>query len=355
MKPLYHKAHVHQAQKITLGELAEKTNATLKGDPQLEISGVGTLAKAKQGEITFLASPKYRMYLAETNASAVVITPGELNDCKVAALVCSDPKLVMAQAVRLLYPFKSVQPMQHPTALIGKDCEIHPHSHIGPHCVIGDRVKIGANVVIEAGVVIGDDCTIGEGTVFYPRVTVYYGCQIGKNCLLHSGCVIGSDGFGFAKNQTEWFKVPQIGVVKIGDRVEVGANTTIDRGAIEDTEIANDVILDNQIQIGHNVKIGEGTAIAACSGIAGSTVIGKHCLIGGGSRINGHINITDFVIIVGCTNVAQSISTKGAYGSGISANDIKSWKKNLARFHQLDELAMRLIELEKKLQSQEEA
>ncbi len=353
MKLIEHRNHCTDSQTISLGVLASQTHATLKGDSQLPISGIGVISQAKAGDITFLASPKYRKYLENTQASAVIVSAREAEACPVAALVCADPKLVFAQVVQLLYPHQTVPVLQHPSSVIGQDTVIHPVTHIGPHCVIGDRVKIGANVILQAGCVIGDDCEIGEGCVFYPHVTVYHGCKIGQDCTIHSGCVIGSDGFGFAKNKDRWLKVPQIGGVTIGNRVEIGANTTIDRGAIEDTVIADDVILDNLIQIGHNVKIGSGTAVAACVGIAGSTEIGKHCLIGGASRINGHIQLADYVNIVGCSNVGQSIDTPGAYASALTVTDIKAWKKNIVRFRQLDNLATRLFELEKKLKAQE--
>ncbi len=341
-------------QPMSLGELALAIGAKLKGDPNVKILGVGTLSQAKENDLTFLAGIKYKPFLKQTKACAVILTENDVADCPTAALITQDPKLTFAKVVQLLYPPVNVMPLVHPTAVIGEGATIDPQSYIGPHCVIGKRVQIGPRVVLQGNCSIGDDCVIGEATILYPQVTVYQGCEIGDNCTLHSGVIIGSDGFGFAKLGENWLKVPQIGRVKIGNRVEIGANTTIDRGAIEDTEIGDDVILDNLIQIGHNVKIGRGTAIAACSGIAGSTVVGKHCLIGGGSRINGHISIADFVTIVGCTNVVKSISKAGIYASATNENDIKVWKKNLARFHQLDELANRLITLEKKLEAKEE-
>lgn len=334
----------------TLGDLAQKTNATLQGDANVLISGVGTISSAKENEIAFVADSKYRKYIPTTKASAVILTANEANAFHVPnALICADPKLVFAKVVALLHPYEQIQPFRHPNATIASSAKIHDNTYIGPNCVIGERVVIGANVVLQANCVIGDDCVIGEDTVINPQVTIYHHCIIGKDCHIHSGVVIGSDGFGFAKNKANWLKVGQIGGVKIGDRVEIGANTTIDRGAIEDTEIGNDVILDNLIQIGHNVKIGEGTAIAATCGIAGSAVIGKHCLIGGGTGIVGHIQIADFVNIVGSSNVGQSITEPGAYASGLTTTDMKTWKRNLVRYHQLDELATRLFECERKL------
>ncbi len=334
----------------TLGELAQKTNATLQGDADLVITGVGTFSNAKANEIAFVADAKYRKFIPTTKASAVILTANEANAFHVPnALICADPKLVFAKVVGLLHPLEMIEPFKHDSATIAPSAQIHENTFIGPNCVIGERVSIGANVILQANCYIGDDCVIEEGTVINPNVSIYHHCHIGKDCHIHAGVVIGSDGFGFAKNRAQWLKVGQIGGVKIGDRVEIGANTTIDRGAIDDTEIGNDVILDNLIQIGHNVKIGEGTAIAATCGIAGSAVIGKHCLIGGGTGIVGHIQIADFVNIVGSSNVGQSITEPGAYASGLTTTDMKTWKRNLVRYHQLDELAMRLFECERKL------
>lgn len=339
---------------MTLGALAQLTGATLKGHANTPITGVAAISNAKKGDITFIADVKYRALLETTQASAVILTEQEVSLCQGNALICSDPKLVFALIVDKLFDNKVRESHIHPSAIIGKDTQIHPTAHIGPYCVIGDRVVIGANVILEAGCSIGDDCVIADGSILYPRVTIYQGCLLGKDCTVHSGVIIGSDGFGFVKNKSQWVRVPQVGGVKIGDRVEIGANTTIDRGAIEDTEIGNDVILDNLIQIGHNVKIGDSTAIAACVGIAGSTIIGKHCLVGGGTRFNGHIQIADYVQIVGCTNVAHSITKPGGYGSATTAMEITQWKKNLFRFHRLDELASRVKDIEKKLKAQEE-
>lgn len=349
-----HRSNGKRSETVTLGHLSSKTGALLQGSPDINISGVGTITNAKSGDISFIANVAYRSHLGDTKASAVILNATDAKECPVAALVCRDPKLVFAQVVQLLYPYQTVMPSLHPTAIIGSESEVDPQSYIGPQCVIGKRVKIAANVIVEAGCIIGDDCTIGEGTVLYSRVTLYHGCTIGKDCTVHSGVVIGSDGFGYAKNKDKWCKVPQIAGVTIGDRVEIGANTTIDRGAIDDTEISNDVILDNLIQIGHNVKIGEGTAIAACTGIAGSTQVGKHCMIGGGSAINGHISITDGVILVGCSNVAQSITQSGVYASAVLLTDFKTWKKNQVRFRQLDDFSKRLKECEKMLKVKEE-
>jgi len=337
-----------------LRELAELTQAKIIGSSDLMICGVGTLANAKNGELTFLASAKYSSLLSQTLGSVVVLSEEQAPNCPVTALVHPDPKWVFAQAVNLLYRKAKVFPGIHATALIDQDCHISNSAHIGAGCILGKRVTLEDGVIVSPGCVIGDDCKIGKNTTLYPKVVIYQGVIIGQDCVIHSGVVLGSDGFGFTRQRERWIKVPQIGRVKIHDRVEIGANTTIDRGAIEDTVIESDVILDNLIQIAHNVHIKQGTAIAACVGIAGSTTIGKNCMIGGGSRINGHIQIADHVMIVGCSNVAQSIAKSGAYGSGIDSNDIKIWKKNLVRFHQLNDLALRVAKLEKCQEQQQE-
>jgi UDP-3-O-[3-hydroxymyristoyl] glucosamine N-acyltransferase len=350
---IQHRAH-QAPQALTLGVLAEKTGAKLRGSPDVLITGVGTLAEAQKGQISFLANQKYANYLQSTQASAIILSEADSHATALPSLISADPKLTFAHIMHLLYPFGRLKAGCHPTAVVGQSSEIDPKAYIGPHCVIGEDVKIAANVILQAHCYVGDGVEIEEGTLCYPHVTIYHGCRIGREGTIHSGAVIGSDGFGFAKSGQRWFKVPQVGGVVIGDRVEIGANTTIDRGAIENTEIGNDVILDNLIHIAHNVKIGEGTAIAASASIAGSTVVGKHCQIGGASCIVGHLSIADHVNLIGSSNVGQSITQAGTYASGLTVNDIKIWKRNLVRFHQLDEMAKRLKEVEKKLATQRE-
>lgn len=344
-----HRAH-QPPRPLRLEALAEISGSELRGDPSLVITGVGTITRAQAGQITFLASHKYTSHLAGTLASAVVLGPMEAELATGSVLINRDPKLAFAKIAHALYPFGSRQAGCHPTAVIGKGVELDPRAHIGPYCVVGDRVKIGPDVIIQASCTIGDDSEIGEGTLVYPNVTIYHGCRVGRHCTIHSGAIIGADGFGFAKQGEHWLKVPQVGGVVIGDRVEIGANTTIDRGAIDNTEIGNDVILDNLIQIAHNVKVGDGTAMAAGVSVAGSAVIGKHCQIGGASCIVGHLTIADGVNLVGSSNVGQSISKSGTYASGLTVNDISIWKRNLVRFHQLDEMAKRIIALEKRVE-----
>jgi UDP-3-O-[3-hydroxymyristoyl] glucosamine N-acyltransferase len=333
----------------TLAEIADILQGEVHGDPHCRITGVSTLQTAKKGDITFLDNIRYRQYLADTQASAVLMSAAHIADCQTNAIILDNPYLGYAKTASLFENLPKVCMGIHPTAVIGLHCQIDPSASIGPLCVIGDHTIIGPNAVIGEGSSIGERCVIGASTYLWPRVTLYYAVQIGERVIIHSGAVIGSDGFGFAHNKGQWHKVPQLGTVIIGNDVEIGANTTIDRGALNNTTIANGVKIDNQVQIAHNVSIGAHTAIAGCVGIAGSTSIGQYCQIGGGTGIAGHIKITDWVMLAGGSLVAQSITEPGAYASGIPAHPLINWKKNMVRVHQLDELARRLRNLEKRI------
>lgn len=353
MKKLTIKVHSSEPVVHTTGSLAEKTGAILIGSPDERIYGVGAIHSASQGQISFVNDAKYEKLIPQSQASAIIVNSQHFETDKT-LLVAKDPRLTFALIVNLIFPFKTLEAGIHPSAVIGQNCKIDETAYIGPNCVIEDNVIIDQQAVLLANCYVGTQSRIGARTLLHPNSTVYQGCTIGEDVVIHTGAVIGSDGFGFVKQQNRWIKVPQVGAVQIGNRCEVGANTTIDRGAINDTIIEDDVILDNLIQIGHNVKIGQGTAIAACSGVAGSTTIGKNCLIGGRTGIVGHIDITDNVNIVASSNVGQSVTKPGAYGSGLTIMDMRLWKRNLVRFHQLDNLATRLFELERKLKAQEE-
>lgn len=352
-----------QSTPMSLSAIAQAIGAEcVRVRPDQMIDNVGTIQSALANQITFLNNNdqyhKYRQHLLHTQASALITTKEiaeQEQNCALPVIVHPAPRHAIVQVIHLLFPKLTFTPLQHPTVVVGDRCDIHPKSYIGPNVVIGDDVRIGENVVIQANSFVGDYCRIGKDTYLAPNTTLYHGTQVGEQCTIHSGVVLGSDGFGFERQGSGWVKVPQIGNVIVGNRVEIGANTTIDRGAIDNTVIGDDVILDNLIQIGHNVKIGNGTAIAACVGIAGSSEIGSNCLIGGASNINGHIKITDRVSIVGCSNVAKPISASGIYASAITVTDMKTWKKNLLRFHQLDKLANRITELESRLESQLES
>jgi UDP-3-O-[3-hydroxymyristoyl] glucosamine N-acyltransferase len=319
----------------SLGELAVRFGLELRGDPALRVSHVATLSQATEGSLSFLANSRYRKHLASSRASAVVVAPADADECPVAALVDSNPYLAYARIATLMYPATPMTAGIHPSAVVAAEANIAPSASVGPLCVIeagaelGERVQVGAGCTILAGARIGDD------TQLMPRVTLYAGVNVGERCLLHAGAVIGADGFGFAPDDGTWFKVPQVGSVRIGDDVEIGANTTVDRGAIDDTIIENGAKLDNQIQVGHNVVIGAHTAIAACTGISGSTTIGRRCMIGGMVGFAGHLTIADDVVITGCSLVSASIREPGSYSSGMPTVETRLWRRmvaNLRRF-----------------------
>lgn len=332
---------------ITLGELAERIGARVEGDSNCVINGVATLTNAEAGEITFLSNPRFQNLLTDSRASAVIVTENDVVNCSVNALVSENPYLAYAQVSAIFAPQRPAAGNIDPKATIGHHTTIDESVTVGANAVIGDGVELAAGVVIGAGCVIENGTSIGEDSRIYPNVTLYHDVVIGKRVIIHSGTVVGSDGFGFANDQGHWVKIHQLGRVVIGDDVEIGANTTIDRGAIEDTVIGDGVILDNQIQVAHNVKIGAHTAIAGCVGIAGSAVIGRHCAIGGGAGILGHLEISDGVTVTAMSLVTKSIREQGVYSSGTPLEPSASWQKNFARFKQLDEMARRLKRLEK--------
>jgi len=330
----------------TIAKLAEHIGAEVHGDAGCEIKGVASLAAAKAGDLSFFLGAAYRRFLSETCASAVVLTADDLPNCSVNAIVTKNPELGFAKLLALFEKKPGVHTGRHPTAIIGDACQIDSSVSIGAYCVVGDNVFIGPNTIISAGCHIGDGVRIGADCYCYPNVTLYHRSNLGNHVIVHSGVVIGSDGFGLTNDNGQWVKIPQVGTVIIRDNVEIGANTTIDRGALEDTVIDEGVKLDNQVLVAHNVRIGAHTVIAGCTGIAGSAQIGKHCIIGGGARINSHITITDQVIITGMCMVTHSISKPGAYSSGTGLQENRQWHKSVVRFRQLDKLAKRIKHLE---------
>lgn len=333
----------------TLGEIAELIGGRVHGDAGCVITGIATLQGAKHGDVSFLANPRYARYLPATAASAVILAGEYLPDCRVNAVVVADPYLSYARVASLLSPPVAMRQGRHPSAVVAPDATIDPSAWIGPQAVIEAGVVIGPRVMVGPGCVIGHGSQIGEDSRLVANVTICHDCQIGRRVMLHPGVVIGSDGFGLAKDEHGWFKVPQLGGVSLGDDVEIGANTTVDRGALDDTVIENGVKLDNQIQVAHNVFIGAHTAIAGCTGIAGSARIGARCTIGGGVGIVGHTEIADDVHITGMSFVAHSIRKAGVYSSGTPLEPNQDWRKNYARFHQLDEMARRLRQLESRM------
>ena len=336
---------------LTLADLAVRFACELRGDPDTIISAVGTLQSARTGDISFLANPKYQSYLANTNASAVIVDEKNADAVPVSALICKDPYAVYAQVADLLHPVFTHPHGIHPSAVVEPNAAISASASVGPLAVIEAGAVIDDRVRIGPGCIIGRDCRIQSDTRLVAKVVLRSNVVIGKRCVLHPGVVVGSDGFGIAQTSEGWIRVPQIGGVSIGDDVDIGSNTTIDRGAIEDTVIENGVKLDNQIQIGHNVHVGEHTVMAACAGVSGSTTIGKRCFIAGMVGFVGHLDITDDVMITGRTMVSSSIAKSGVYSGALSADDARSWRRNSARFKKLDEMAKRLAKLEKRVQS----
>ena len=322
----------------SLGELAVRFGCTLKGDPDVRVSRVGTLARADADSLSFLANPRHRRFLSETKAGAVVLTPDLAAECPVPALLSSNPYATYARMARVLHPGPAVEPGRHPAAVIDPAADIDATASIGPCAVIGARVRIGARVVIGPGSVVLDDVQVGADTRLTANVTLCTAVVIGERCLLHPGVVVGADGFGFAPDRGTWVKIPQVGSVRVGNDVEIGACTTIDRGAIEDTLIEDGVKLDNHIQIGHNCRIGAHTVMAGCTGVSGSASIGQRCMIGGMVGIAGQLTICDDVVVTGKSFVSGSINKPGYYSSGLAVDETARFRKNAARFHNLDEI-----------------
>ena len=333
----------------TLAELARRFHGKVRGEPEATVERVAALETAGPSDIAYVGDRKYAALLAKTSAGAVILTEADAQHYRGTALIVDNPHLCFARVATLLHPPRAFQPGVHSTAVVEPEAQVAKTAWIGPHAVIGRNTVIGEEVYVGPGCVVGDDVTIGARTRLMAHVTIDDRCAVGEDCIFHPGVVIGSDGFGFARNGERWEKVPQLGRAVIGNDVEVGANTTIDRGAMGDTVIGNGVKLDNLIQIAHNVRIGENTAIAAFVGIAGSAVIGRRCTIGGQSGINGHIELVDDVHVTACTLVSSSISKPGVYSASLKAAPAEKWRRNAARLHHLDEMARRLIELEKKL------
>lgn len=321
-----------------LSELVAQLGGELVGE-DVTIQRVGTLGNAKAGQIAFLANDKYRHQLATTQASAVIVSPHDAKDSPVPVIVTDNPYLYFARVAQLIYPASTVKPGIHPSAVIAETAEIEPDVQIDAHAMIGEHVHIGRGSVIGAGSVIGEHSSLGENCRLHANVTIYKNVQIGDRAILHSGCVLGADGFGFAENKGEWVKIPQIGGVILGNDVEIGANTTIDAGAIDPTIIEDGVKIDNLVMIGHNGHVGAHTVIAACTGISGSVTIGKHCMFGGAVGVAGHLSISDYTVLLAAANVSKSITKPGIYSSSFPVMPHREWLKNLAQFRQLDELA----------------
>ncbi|MFU8820339.1 MAG: UDP-3-O-(3-hydroxymyristoyl)glucosamine N-acyltransferase [Gammaproteobacteria bacterium] len=334
---------------LSLGELAIRHGLELRGDPDQKVSRVGTLQQAGPDAVSFLANPRYRKHLATTRAGAVVLEPDHAAECLVAVLVSRNPYAAYARIAVDLHPPPAFVPGIRAGAQVDPKAEVANDACIAPGAVIEETARIGAGAFIGPNCVVGNGARIGAGSRLVANVTVCHGVSIGARALIHPGVVIGGDGFGIAREPEGWIKVPQLGSVTIGDDVEIGANTTIDRGAIDDTVIEDGVKLDNQIQVAHNVRIGAHTVIAGCTGISGSTTIGRNCMIAGAVGIGGHLEIPDGTVVTGMTMVSRSIPKRGVYSGSLPFDEAGHWRRNAARFRQLDTLAKRLAQLERQL------
>jgi len=333
----------------TLGQLAAQFGCELVGDAGVVVKRVGTLGSAAPDAVTFLANSSYRTQLKHTRAAAVILAPRDRDACPVACLVHPEPYLAYARIATSLHPPPSQAPGVHMTAVVASSARVASSAQVDAHAVIGSDSTIADDAVVGPGAVLGANVSIGKGTRIGARVAVLDGVRIGARCIVHPGAVIGADGFGFAPDSGKWQKIPQVGSVIIGDDVEIGANTTIDRGAIEDTVIEDGVKLDNLVQIAHNARIGAHTVMAAMSGVAGSTKVGKRCMIGGGTVMINSLTICDDVTITFHSTVTRSIEEPGTYSGHLPAEEAGLWRKNAARFRKLDALADRLIEAERTL------
>ena len=330
------------APRLTLADIVGRLGGEALGEVAAPLEGVATLDSAGPRQIAFLANPKYRARLATTRAGAVIVGRGDREATGLPRIVADNPYAYYARTVALFHPPEDAAPGVHPAA------QVDPAARVDARATVEAFAVVSAGAVVEAGArigahgFVGRGARVGEGTRLHPRVTVYDGCTLGARCIVHSGAVIGADGFGMARDAGQWVKIPQVGAVRIGDDVEIGANTTIDRGALDDTVIEEGVKLDNQIQVGHNCVIGAHTVIAGCTGISGSVSIGRDCMIGGGVGMVGHISICDRVTISGFSFVTKSITEPGTYTSGMPAMPHADWLRNAVHLRSLDRLAARL-------------
>jgi UDP-3-O-[3-hydroxymyristoyl] glucosamine N-acyltransferase len=338
-----------QTQGYRLVEIVARLGGELVGNGDVAIRQVAPLERARADEIGFISQAKYLKQLEGTRAGAVILAPDARDATSLPRILSANPHLYFARVSALLNPLPLVTPGVHPRASVAVSANVDPSAQIEAGAVVGKGARIGARSVIGPNTVIGENAVVGEDCRFYGNVTVYHDCRIGHRVILHSGCVIGSDGFGLAPDQGRWEKIPQIGRVILGDDIEVGAGTTIDRGALDDTVIEDGVKLDNLIQVAHNVKIGAHTAIAACTGIAGSAKIGRHCTIGGAAMIFGHIEIADGTRISTNTLITKSLTKPGTYTSALPFSEHEVWQRNAVHLRHLDKLAERIKHLERKL------
>lgn len=333
----------------TLSELAELLGAELRGDGSMTVTGLATLASAGPADISFLANDKYARQLGETRAGAVLVRPSEADHCPTNAVVTDDPYRCFAQLSHLFNPEPVPQAGIDPSAHVAESATVADSAWVGPGAVVAQGAEVGERVRVGPNSVVGATSRVGADTVLAANVILYHGVTLGERCRISSGAVIGSDGFGYAHTGQNWERIAQIGGVRVGDDVDVGANATIDRGALDDTVIGNGVKIDNLVQVGHNVVIGDHSAMAALVGISGSSRIGRHCVFGGASGIGGHLTIADGVQLTGMTMVTRSLKEPGVYSSGTGVASNRDWRRSVVRFRQLDDMAQRLRQIEKKL------
>ncbi|KAB7774378.1 UDP-3-O-acylglucosamine N-acyltransferase [Xanthomonas sacchari] len=331
----------------TADEIAERFGLQVHGDGSVAVRGVATLAQAGPGQLSFLANPRYRAQLADSTAAIVVLRADDAEAAPGTALIARDPYVAFAKIAALFDVAPLRPPGIHPSASIDPSAQVAASAHIGAFVSIGARSVVGEGCVIGPGCVIGEDCQIGAGSELIARVTLVTRVRLGQRVRVHPGAVLGADGFGLAMDAGRWIKVPQLGGVRIGDDCEIGANTCVDRGALEDTTLEEDVRLDNLVQVAHNVHIGAHSAIAGCTGIAGSAKIGRYVMLGGAVGVVGHLEICDKVVVTGKSVVRNSIHEPGEYSSGTPLTDNRTWRKNAARFKQLDALARRILSVSK--------
>ena len=331
---------------FSVTELAKKINARVIGDEQAVVTGLASIASAKSGDLTFLLGDQYKCHLSKTKATAIILSEDHAADCSVISLIVKNPERCFAQIARLFDPFLKPSAGIHPSAIIADTANIHPSVAVGANCVIGENVSIAENTLLLPGSILNDRVAVGSDCMIHSHVTLCYGVRIGSRVILHSGAVIGADGFGLTQHNGSWDKIPQIGSVVIEDDVEIGANTCIDRGALDNTVIETGVKIDNLVQIAHNVVIGAHTVLAGCVTVAGSAKIGRHCVVGGKTDFAGHIEVCDGAIFSGRSMVTGSIKRPGIYSSGTGLLPNALWKRNLVRFKQLDTLFKRVKKLE---------
>jgi UDP-3-O-[3-hydroxymyristoyl] glucosamine N-acyltransferase len=331
----------------SLAELAVMFGCELRGDPDARVDRVATLQDAGPGSLAFLANSKYRRHLATTGATAVVLDDAAAEHCPTNALVAANPYATYARIAQTLNPEPTFAGGRHPSAVVEDGAQVHPGAWLGPNCYVGSGAVVGDRVYLGPGTVVLERASVGTGTRCVANVTLCQDVRIGERCLFHPGVVIGADGFGHAPDRDGYVKIPQLGSVTIGDDVEVGASSTIDRGAIGDTVIERGVKIDNQVQVGHNCRVGEHTVIAGCAGISGSVTIGRRCMIGGMVGVAGHLEICDDVYVTGKTLISSSITRPGLYSGQLPYDEARRFRRNSARFQKLDELAQRVARLER--------